>query len=324
MVKVGIIGFGVMGKNHFRAVSALEGVEVDWVYDPYQNAQVLEGTDLLEDLSRANFLEIDYVIVASPPGSHLSNVRKVVNLSRKGEFPKLLIEKPLVSSREDAAALKELLGDVVGCHTGFVERFNPVFRKLREMVLAEDFGKILSIRTVRHSTHPGRSTGVGVGQDLGSHDIDLVRFISGQEYESLQISSIASSGELDSTHVSVGFLSGGALVSHSASWDYKSKTREVEINFTKAVVTAHSLTQEISVCETTSGTPLWEGPAQLLGTSLHQSKKISLTGPEPLVAQHSAILGMKLDPDVLASPPASIADGLAVADLLLTNVEVNS
>jgi predicted dehydrogenase len=71
MLKVGIIGLGVMGKNHLRVLGSTEGIELTGIVDP-------QATDLAAEIEVPIFaaieeiktLSLDYCVVAAPTTFH--------------------------------------------------------------------------------------------------------------------------------------------------------------------------------------------------------------------------------------------------------------
>jgi Predicted dehydrogenases and related proteins len=66
-LRVGLIGYGAMGRNHARVLSELEGVDFVGIVDPdAKNARATVYNDLDALLDRG----IDYCIVAVPTVQH--------------------------------------------------------------------------------------------------------------------------------------------------------------------------------------------------------------------------------------------------------------
>ena len=68
---------------------------------------------------------------------------------------------------------------------GHVERFNPAIRALKRRLLDLELGELYQISTSRQGPFPDRIRDVGVIKDLGTHDIDLTMWISGERYASV-------------------------------------------------------------------------------------------------------------------------------------------
>jgi scyllo-inositol 2-dehydrogenase (NADP+) len=97
----------------------------------------------------------------------------------------VLVEKPLWAERvEDIAALEQIAREKkVVCYTAYNHRFEPHYRRMRDLIASGELGQIYSCRMfygngtarlVRESAW--RDQGAGVLPDLGSHLLDTCRF----------------------------------------------------------------------------------------------------------------------------------------------------
>ena len=66
---------------------------------------------------------------------------------------------------------------------GFVERFNPAVVALKRKLADGAAGRIVQMHARRLSPFPNRDGMAGVALDLATHDIDVMRFLSGSEVE---------------------------------------------------------------------------------------------------------------------------------------------
>lgn len=127
-LRAGIVGFGVMGRNHARILTGLEGVDLVGVVDPAGRPdRVPHGVPLLESVAELVEVGIDYAVVACPTALHGE-----VGLALAEAGAGALIEKPLAESVEAAERLVtafESRGLVAG--VGHIERFNPALQSMR-------------------------------------------------------------------------------------------------------------------------------------------------------------------------------------------------
>ncbi|MHC1625165.1 MAG: Gfo/Idh/MocA family oxidoreductase [Methermicoccaceae archaeon] len=201
-LKVGVIGTGMMGKNHVRIYSEMRGVDEVWVYDA--NEKVAEDMHTLYGAlpasSHDKLMEmVDAVSICVPTRYHMETAMYVLDAGVHA-----LIEKPLASSSEEGGKLVERAVDSgVVTAVGHIERFNPV---------VQEAGKILSeprfIELKRHNPASSRVTDSDVVLDLMIHDIDIVwnHFLGGKEYvlSSLYDRDVASAlAEFNGCHVSL-------------------------------------------------------------------------------------------------------------------------
>jgi predicted dehydrogenase len=164
---VGVIGVGMMGRNHARVYGELRSVDRLLVYDVNRKAAEEMGVmheavvcGSMEELLR----EAEAVSICVPTPHHLPVARMAMDAGVH-----MLIEKPLCAT---AAQGKELLGLlpqdlVVG--VGHIERFNPIVSEIRKI-----FHRPLYVEMKRHNPASARVTGTSVVEDLMIHDIDVV------------------------------------------------------------------------------------------------------------------------------------------------------
>lgn len=190
-LRVGLIGAGMIGQLRARAIDQVPGLRLVAVAEPRAElAQTItrrrsEVRHLTEGLALANEPDIDAVIVATPPNSHL---RLGVACLSAGKH--VLCEKPLAPTPEDAEALVRAAEDA-GVHlaTGFNLRYTRAALLARQLLDAGTIGALDHIRAFhghpggQEFTHPWvfdqRVTGGGALMDNGIHLIDLTRWFLG-------------------------------------------------------------------------------------------------------------------------------------------------
>lgn len=165
---VGVIGVGMMGRNHARVYSELKAVDSLYLYDLNQKAaRDLAGafgataSPDVEDLLRS----VDAVSVCVPTPYHYGVAEKVLNAG----VP-LLVEKPICATANESKQLIEKIpgGLVVG--VGHIERFNPIVPEIKKIVRDP-----LYIEMKRHNPASSRVSGSSVVEDLMIHDVDIIR-----------------------------------------------------------------------------------------------------------------------------------------------------
>lgn len=150
-----VIGAGRMGMFHRRALRDL-GLDVTTV-DP----DVAKGADHL----RVPHGRFEVVCVATPI-KHLAEQAA----AWAGHEGWLLVEKPAATSMQDLMGLSvSLEGQYVA--VGYVERFNPQVRRLREGLQGAPEPSCAVFRRWNDRPSPD------VALDLTSHDADLARFL---------------------------------------------------------------------------------------------------------------------------------------------------
>lgn len=186
-IKIAVAGLGRIGKIHLnnlcRNFSEIEVVAVmDLMDNSKETADEYNIPLFLKNFdSLLSITELDAVVICSPTDTHADYVVKAA-LAGKHIF----CEKPLDLSLEK---VKEVLTIVeeskVKLMLGFNRRFDPEFRKIRELVLNGTIGdpQILKI-TSRDPGPPPISyikVSGGIFLDMTIHDFDMARYISGKE-----------------------------------------------------------------------------------------------------------------------------------------------
>jgi predicted dehydrogenase len=163
---IGVIGVGVMGKNHARVYSELKSVDSLFIYDiDKKSAQAVSDQYGATSVSLENLLEtVDAVSVCVPTQYHTDIVKQVFAAERS-----VLIEKPICATFKEAKELVQLVpvDSVVG--VGHIERFNPVISEIQKIIKNP-----LYVELKRHNPASARVTGSSVIEDLMIHDIDIL------------------------------------------------------------------------------------------------------------------------------------------------------
>ena len=179
MLKVGVIGVGSMGKNHARVCSEIEDIKLIGVSDI--DKEVSKNiANRLRTKSYSDYKdlisEIDAAIVATPTVTHYDIAMDLLNHGKH-----VLIEKPICEDIDQASLLLNKVEDQgLVLAVGHIERHNPAVRFVKDNLDAKKFGELITIISKRVSNFPGRIKDVGVIFDFGVHDIDVMRYLSGE------------------------------------------------------------------------------------------------------------------------------------------------
>lgn len=201
-MNIGIIGFGGMGKTHAYSIENLK-----YFYSPlgfqakvlgvccahYEKAEKACETFGFEKVYRnedelINDPDIDVVDICTPNCLHYETLKKAISAGKH-----IYCEKPLCTTAEEAAEIRDLAKEKgVICAIVFNTRFLLPVMRAKELVDAGRIGEVISFsgRFLHSSaTDPDRNAGWkqnrdvcggGVLFDLGSHTIDLIRWICGE------------------------------------------------------------------------------------------------------------------------------------------------
>lgn len=241
-MRVGVIGLGWMGKIHLRVYSEMADVEVVGVVDT--DEKVLEevrerfGVKTFSNLDDLLALPLDAVSVCVPTVYHMPVGLKVMD---KG-IP-LLIEKPLAATADEGRQLIEKAQEKnLPLMVGHIERFNQAVQRVKELVQDEE---VVSINIERVGPYPPRIQDVGVIKDLGSHDIDLIRFITGSEYEKVFAVTSSTLGKHEDSALITAQMKNGVLAQINTNWVTPYKSRCINVATKTKYVRANLVTQEV-------------------------------------------------------------------------------
>jgi myo-inositol 2-dehydrogenase / D-chiro-inositol 1-dehydrogenase len=224
VVRIGLIGAGRMGRAHLRALADADGVETAAVVDPVDEvreelaAQGLRTFRQVEEVLEAGGL--DAAIVAAPTDLHLELVATLA-----GAGLPVLCEKPCGLRSEATAEAVRLAADAgILLQIGYWRRFVPALVALRERIAAGALGEPAQIWSWQWDERPPspafRARSGGILLDMGVHEFDQIRWLTGQEL--MHVSAVAARvtsedpvpGDPESV-AAVAELSGGAVATVS-------------------------------------------------------------------------------------------------------------
>mgnify|MGYP006278347493 CR=1 FL=1 len=239
-MRVGLIGMGVMGRNHYRVLHVIPEAELVAVCDERATDEIPERVyDRVDEFLDRETL--DAVIVAVPTSSHLEVAAQVIEAG----VP-VLVEKPLASTVAEGTDLIERAHRAgVRAAVGHVERFNPVVRSLIHELADKE---IYSINITRIGPFPPRINDVGVLVDLSVHDIDLVYCLTGGAAlrESRIYKSIKRTGNREDNAVISMRLENDVVANITTNWLTPFKKRAIEVATNHAFYTADLMSQELT------------------------------------------------------------------------------
>ena len=183
-VGVGIIGAGVMGSAHARLFAErIKGARLVAVAD--NNIQAAEaaaaggrairnGEELIADPA------VDAVMIASPDQTHFDLVRACLEAGKP-----VLCEKPLAMTAAEALELVVLEAETAkaSVHVGFMRRFDPAYRALREAISSGAVG----VPRLVHNRHRNVAAPSWFSAEMALtnsavHEFDICRWLLGTEY----------------------------------------------------------------------------------------------------------------------------------------------
>ncbi len=147
-VRTAVLGAGLMGREHLKALAKVDGAEVVAVYDPSEEAgrkaaAELEVPKAYTDLAGLLGTERpEYVVVASPA---LYHARQSIAAFEAGAH--VLCEKPLCMDRGEADAIVEAAKKAGRLFTmGFQTRQSRVDRAIKQFIAGGGLGQVYHTR----------------------------------------------------------------------------------------------------------------------------------------------------------------------------------
>src|SRR5215469_2131595 len=184
---IGLIGAGRMGRTHLRALAGSDRVRVTAVAEmsPAARAAVdVPGAQLYE--SAAEMLDhaaLDGVLIAAPTDQHGAIIAEV---AARG-LP-ILCEKP---SGLTAAAARASAQVGVPLQVAYWRRFVPGLRQLHDRIAAGELGVIHLVTCYQWDERPQsplfRAHSGGIAIDMGVHEFDQLRWLTGQDISGLSV-----------------------------------------------------------------------------------------------------------------------------------------
>jgi myo-inositol 2-dehydrogenase/D-chiro-inositol 1-dehydrogenase len=187
--RMGLVGAGRMGRTHLRALAGSDLLRVVAVADPLESARAAveaPGISIYADLAamlRAG--RLDGVLIASSSDTHLAGIAE---LAAAG-IP-ILCEKPCgLSSRQGQEAAAVAAAAKVPLQVAYWRRFVPSLRTLKTRIAAGELGDLYLAACYQWDEQPPppsfRTRSGGIFIDMGVHEFDQVRWLSGQEIAEL-------------------------------------------------------------------------------------------------------------------------------------------
>ncbi len=323
-LRAGLIGLGMMGRNHARVLRAIDGVDW-WVWRIPVAIRTACAGDLepLPDIQSLIAVGLDYCIVAVPTVYHES-----VGLALAEAGVHALIEKPLAPDVVAATAVADAFESrgLVGA-VGHIERYNPALQAARRRLANDELGAVYQIITRRQGPFPARISDVGVVKDLATHDIDLTAWVTGSSFRSVAARTAYRSGRKHEDLVAVvGQLNDETVTNHLVNWLSPLKERVTIITGEKGTYVADTLTADLTFYANGTVATEWDSIAKFRGVSEGDVTRFALAKPEPLRVEHEvfrdAVLGQSSDIVTMREGLATVAVAEAVLESALTGTTV--
>jgi UDP-N-acetylglucosamine 3-dehydrogenase len=293
VTRVAVIGTGVMGRNHVRVLRELGEVDLVGVADANRDA-AFQVAAIHNTRGYGSHQELfarerpEAVIVAAPTNSHHA---VVVDALAAGCH--VLVEKPIAATLEEAddlvsraASVKRVLA------VGHIERYNPAVLELKRRLNEGQLGRVFQLNARRLGPFPQRVRDVGVVVDLATHDLDVMRYLTGSEIVRVYAETRR---EVHTTREDLvtGLLrfEDGSVGVLQINWLTPSKIRELAVTGERGMFRADYLTQDLFFHENAEAADNnWQQITMLRGVSEGSVVQYAIQKREPLRAELEAFL----------------------------------
>jgi predicted dehydrogenase len=288
-----VVGLGRMGSRHLRVLTLLESVTVTAVVDVDADRRAgaerqypdVRAYATIEE-AVANH-ELDFACIAAPAGALADLAHAALDAGLA-----TLVEKPLASNEEDGLRVvleAERRGLLLA--VGLVERCNPAVIALKQRLERGDVGRIYQLHARRLSPFPDLDPLVGVSLDLATHDIDVMRYLSGAEIDRVyaEIDRRLHDSAEDLIAATVRFEDGiiGVL---EVNWLTPSKVRELTVTGEGGTFVLNYATQDLFFFENPTERTQWDVLASMRGAGEGDMVRYALERREPLQVQWESFL----------------------------------
>jgi len=257
MVNVGVIGAGRIGVVHLEALSQCEGSTPIIISNPTLSKAeaaakkyfVPEWTaDAMEVI---NHKDVEAVWICSPSSFHAEQIKACAAAGKH-----VFCEKPIATSLEETVeAINACAGAGVKLMTGLQRRFDPNFQRVKRGIETQEVGNVITVKLCSRDPSPPPieyvKGGGGIFCDMAVHDLDMARFLVGEEPEAIlavgscqidnEIESLEGAEAYDTANMLIRFPGGKVAaidVCRQAPYGYDQRA---EVLGTKAMITTDNM-----------------------------------------------------------------------------------
>lgn len=273
-----------MGRNHLRVLHDLDCADLVALADA-DEATARRAARPYGIPSYTGYAEMldaekpDAVIVAVPTIMH-----RDVTLAAIERGIHVLVEKPIAYTEEEGREMivaARAAGVILT--VGHIERYNPAILELHRRLDRGDLGRVFQIHARRLGPFPPRVRDVGVVIDLATHDVDIMRFLTGSEVTRIYAETARRihtehedllSGLVRFEDHSIGVL--------DINWLTPTKIRELMVTGEKGMFLVNYLTQDLYFYENNYIKTSWDTISNISGVSEGDMVRLRIDKAEPL------------------------------------------
>ncbi len=297
-----VIGVGFWGLNHARVFSELPNTELvavcDMNLERARSAAKRFGVKAYKGSGR--LLKRNGVEAVSICTWTTMHAREATKALKAGKH--VLVEKPIADTVRQARRIVDLAKkEQRRLMTGFIERFNPGVKQVKDAIDEGKIGSPVSATARRVSQWPERIGDVGIVKDTAIHDVDIMRYLFTED----PVAVYAMTGNLrhrrfeDYAQIMLTFEKGKTAFIE-ANWLTPYKIRSLSVTGSEAIINVDYITQKITL--ETAGQSLtprheWQEPLKLelqhfVDCIIH-NKETRVTGVDGLKALQIAEAALK-------------------------------
>jgi UDP-N-acetylglucosamine 3-dehydrogenase len=244
---VAVIGTGFWGKNHARVYKELESTDLVAVCDvnPERAKSIAKQFGVKAYTNTSKMLKnkrVDAVSICTWSTKLAKEALKSLKMKKH-----VLVEKPMATNTKQAKNLLEIAEEnSVYLTVGFLMRFIPGLKKIKEATANKKIGDMVCANAKRVSQWPERIGDVGVVKDTAIHDIDIMKYITNED----PVAVYAKTGNMrhrkfeDYAQIMLTYEDGKSAFIES-NWLTPYKTRILVVTGSEAIMKLDYITQEL-------------------------------------------------------------------------------
>jgi len=224
-INIAVAGLGRIGKIHLKNLCRnFPEIEVVAVMDVLDEAKNIAGefnvpvfvTDFDKLLAVP---DLDAVVICSPTDTHAGYVVKAAKAGKQ-----IFCEKPLDLSLDRVREVLKIVDQSgVKLMLGFNRRFDPEFKKIRQLVENGSVGEVQIVKITSRDPGPPPVSYIkvsgGLFLDMTIHDFDMACYISGKQVKEVFAKAavmvdpeIGKAGDIDTAIITLTFADGSMAV----------------------------------------------------------------------------------------------------------------
>lgn len=180
-IKIGVIGCGYWGPNLVRNYVTLPEAEVVCCVDLRQERldhvnRLYPKIKVTKDYTDLFSMDLDAAVVATPPATHFKLAKDCLEHGLH-----TFVEKPITLNSRDAEELIDRASAKnLTLMVGHTFEYNPIVRKVKEIINSGELGKIYYINAMRLNLGLFQPD-MNVLWDLAPHDLSILLYLLGKD-----------------------------------------------------------------------------------------------------------------------------------------------